>query len=188
MRQSVLISGFGGQGLMRLGKIIAQVALSEGNCVSWFPSYGAEMRGGTAHCYVKISEKPIASPLVVYPDIAILLNQPSLGKFRDRLCQETLTIINADLIDQPADSGVCRQCLSVKLNTIAIECGDLKVINSVVLGMLSALKEEEFRQDTIESVLRTMFAERYILDINLQGLYRGRQVMLEQTTAMRKNI
>jgi 2-oxoglutarate ferredoxin oxidoreductase subunit gamma len=179
MKQSVLISGFGGQGLMRLGKIIAQVALLEGNFVSWFPSYGAEMRGGTAHCYVKISHSPIASPLVVNPDIAILLNQPSIDKFKNRLLKGALLIVNSDLTNEPLALGDGIQCISVKLNAIAIECGDLKVANSVVLGMLSALKKHEFREETLAKVLRDTFTEKTIQDINLKGLYRGRQIMLD---------
>ncbi len=177
MKQSVLISGFGGQGLMRLGKIIAQVALLEGNFVSWFPSYGAEMRGGTAYCYVKISESPIASPLVVNPDIAILLNQPSIDKFKDRLIKGALLIVNSNLINEPVVLSDDVQCVSVALNATAIECGSLKVINSVVLGILSALKKREFREETIAKVLKETFTEKIIQDINLKGLHKGRQIM-----------
>ncbi|MDD3297051.1 MAG: 2-oxoacid:acceptor oxidoreductase family protein, partial [Candidatus Omnitrophica bacterium] len=97
MEKEILISGFGGQGLMSLGKIIARAALKSNKHTIWFPSYGAEMRGGTAHCFVKISDKPIASPFIVYPDIAIILNQPSLDKFR-KVIKKGILVTNKDLI------------------------------------------------------------------------------------------
>jgi 2-oxoglutarate ferredoxin oxidoreductase subunit gamma len=188
MKQSVLISGFGGQGLMRLGKIIAEVGLREGNFVSWFPSYGAEMRGGTAHCFVKISETPIASPLVVHPDIAMLLNQPSFNKFKNRLRKGSLLITNSNLMKETVSPVKGVESVSFNLNAMAIECGSLKVLNSIVLGMLSALKEEEFRQETIADVLKETFAEKNIQDINLRGLNRGRSAMLDLIALNRRKL
>ncbi len=94
----ILISGFGGQGLLSLGKVLAKAALNEGKYTTWFPSYGAEMRGGTAHCFVKISDSPIASPFIDYPNIAMIFNQPSLDKFKNKLKQANPLILNSDLI------------------------------------------------------------------------------------------
>ena len=78
MKVDFLISGFGGQGIMSLGRVLARVAVWEEKHTVFFPSYGAEMRGGTAHCFVKISTNPIASPFIEYPDVAIIFIQPSL--------------------------------------------------------------------------------------------------------------
>src|SRR6056297_2781993 len=98
MKIQILISGFGGQGMMKLGKILAEIALLQNKHTSWFPSYGAEMRGGTAHCFVKISDRHISSPFIDSPDIAVIFNQPSLARFKKSFNHKTTVILNRDLI------------------------------------------------------------------------------------------
>lgn len=174
MKTDILISGFGGQGLMLLGKIIAQAALREGKHVTWFPSYGAEMRGGTAHCYVKISEKEIASPLVDYPDVAIILNQPSFDKFKKKTAKAGLIILNTDLVRRVASADKKRY-LQLPLNTAALECGDGKVVNSIVLGILIS-KKRLFQEQTAVAVLKETFPVKAIQEVNLKGFHYGRRV------------
>jgi len=98
MSKQILVSGFGGQGILSLGKILAKAAIVEDKNATWFPSYGAEVRGCTAHCFVKISKEAIASPFVEYPDIGIILNQPSLDKYRKQFKKRCFLILNSDLI------------------------------------------------------------------------------------------
>jgi len=174
MQLDILIAGFGGQGVMSLGKIIAAAAMREGRQVSWFPSYGAEMRGGTAHCYVKISDSPIASPLADYPDIAVILNQPSFDKFKKKITKANPVILNTDLV-RSAASFNNKQCVRVPLNTAALDCGDSKVVNSIVLGILMALKQL-FREQTVISVLKETFPVRHIQEVNLKGFYYGKKI------------
>ena len=176
METKILISGFGGQGLMRLGKILAKAALSENKHTSWFPSYGAEMRGGTAHCFVKISDSPIASPFIDYPDIAVILNQPSLNKFKKRLRRKSLLILNSDLTSSSFYSKDVK-IISLPLNKIALECGNTKVVNIIALGALLALKKNFLKKQTIIKVLKETFNQKDILDANLKGFHRGIEVV-----------
>src|SRR3989338_6902731 len=118
MKNEILISGSGGQGLMRLGKILAQAAVLEGKFTVFFPSYGPEMRGGTAHCFVKISDREIASPFVEFADTAIIFNQPSLVKFRARIRKEALVILNSDLISK-SEAEITGKVISLPLNKMA---------------------------------------------------------------------
>jgi len=172
MKISILISGFGGQGSMSLGKFLARAALKEQKHTTWFPSYGAEMRGGTAHCFVKISDLPIASPFVDSPDLAIILNQPSLEKFKNKIKQKTLLIFNSNLIARDfIPKGV--KNIGLPLNEIALDCGDIRVANAVILGILVFLMPDIFKKSTIISGLKEAFADKSILDKNLKAFAKG---------------
>lgn len=173
METQILISGFGGQGLMSLGKLLAKAALKEGKYTTWFPSYGAEMRGGTAHCFVKISDSPIASPLVEYPNVAIILNQPSLEKFKKRLRKGSLLILNADLINGESIIKDVKK-VSLSLNKMALDCGNIKVANIIALGALISLRKKIIKIETIVEVLKENFADNYTVEQNLKALYKGR--------------
>jgi 2-oxoglutarate ferredoxin oxidoreductase subunit gamma len=133
MLEEVIIAGFGGQGVMLMGRLLAYAGMLEGRKVAWMPSYGPEMRGGTANCTVIISSEEIASPIVPHPKSIIVMNTPSLDKFEPTVQKDGLIIINKSLIDQKAkrdDVGVVR----VPANDIANKLGNLKVANMVILG------------------------------------------------------
>ncbi|MGD9676256.1 MAG: 2-oxoacid:acceptor oxidoreductase family protein [Candidatus Bipolaricaulia bacterium] len=133
MERSVIIAGFGGQGVLLAGKILAQAGMDEGLEVTWLPSYGPEMRGGTANCTVVLSESPVGSPIVDDPTAVIALNRPSLDKFEGAVAQGGALLVNASLIDRK----VARTDLSahyVAINDIAREIGDARVVNMVALG------------------------------------------------------
>lgn len=159
---------------MLLGKIIAQAALREDKHVTWFPSYGAEMRGGTAHCYVKISDAEISSPLIDYPDAAIILNQPSFDKFKKKITKADLIILNTDLVHRVASVDKKRY-VQVPLNAAALECGDSKVVNSIVLGILISRKRL-FHEQTAVAVLKETFPSKPIQEVNLKGFHYGRRI------------
>ena len=175
METKILISGFGGQGMMRLGKIIAQAALMDGKQITGFPSYGAEMRGGTAHCFIKISTASIASPFIDYPDIAIILNQPSLDKFKSRLKKGSLVILNSDLINNESLNKNIRK-VSLPLNTIALDCGSIKVANIVALGVLVSVLPKFLKESLVSKALKQAFGNKNIWEQNLKAYHAGQNI------------
>jgi len=134
MKTEIICSGFGGQGALTIGKFLAKAGMGEGLNVSWLPSYGPEMRGGTANVSTVISDKPIASPLVSYPDILIALNQPSIDKFGPNIREGGLLISNTDMCPH----GTKRKDINVieaPMNQIAKEIGSMMVLNMVAIGI-----------------------------------------------------
>jgi len=137
MREDIFIAGFGGQGVILAGKIICLAAMEEGRFVSHIPSYGAEVRGGTANCSVVVSDEPIASPLVPQPTVCIVLNTPSLLKFQGIVRKGGLLLWNKSLIDmEPEERGV--ELLAVHANELAEKAGSYRAANMVALGALLA--------------------------------------------------
>jgi len=162
---------------MSLGKILAKAAMEEAKYTAFFPSYGAEMRGGTAHCFTKISDNPIASPFIEYPNIAIILNQPSLDKFKNKLKKGSFLILNSDLInDESCPQGVKK--ISLPLNKIALECGDKRTANIIALGAFFSLMPDIFKEETIIKVLKETFKQENILNQNLEAFNRGKNYEL----------
>jgi len=172
MVTQILISGFGGQGMISLGKILAKSALLEGRFITGFPSYGAEMRGGTAHCFIKISDSYIASPIIDSIDIAVILNQPSLDKFKGKLKKGNTLILNSDLItDDSSSTGIKK--ISLSLNKIALSCGNIKVANIVALGAIIASFQKFLKKETIIKVLKQTFTDKSVLEQNLKAFSKG---------------
>ncbi|MFA4993162.1 MAG: 2-oxoacid:acceptor oxidoreductase family protein [Candidatus Omnitrophota bacterium] len=132
MIERIIIAGAGGQGIMLMGKLLAEAAMREGKFVTWLPAYGAEVRGGTAHCMVTISDAEINSPLISEADSLIVMNYPSLTRFGNRLKDKGLLIINSSL------AGECPDSLSLPFTDIALELGNVKVANVIVLGCFIA--------------------------------------------------
>jgi Pyruvate:ferredoxin oxidoreductase and related 2-oxoacid:ferredoxin oxidoreductases, gamma subunit len=138
---NILISGFGGQGILFSGKVIAYAGLNEGREVSWLPSYGPEMRGGTANCSVCLSKEPIGSPLVVAPDVLVVMNLPSLDKFIDSVVPGGLVLIDSSIVTKK----VTRKDVNVvyiEATKIAEENGLKGMANMVITGRL--FKESKF--------------------------------------------
>jgi len=178
MKVEILISGFGGQGIMSLGKFLAKAALSEGKQVTYFPSYGAEMRGGTAHCCVKISDSPIASPFEDHPDVALIFNQPSLDKFKKKLKKGGILILNSDFMNSKFSFDNIRgACLP--LSKTAFECGNIKVANIVGLGALLSLDPSIFKKETLVKGLKGTFKNQNTLKQNLRALDMGQVLASE---------
>ena len=133
MRSEVMFAGFGGQGILFAGKVVALVGLEEGREVVWLPSYGPEMRGGTANCTVVISDQPIASPIISYPTNVVVMNRPSLEKFGPRVKAGGILIINSSLIPDTSDRTDI-EIVRVPCNQLAIETGGQQAANMVALG------------------------------------------------------
>jgi 2-oxoglutarate ferredoxin oxidoreductase subunit gamma len=128
----VLFAGFGGQGMLLAGKVLAQAAMHEGMEVSWLPSYGPEMRGGTANVMVCFSSKPIGSPLISSPRALLVMNLPSLEKFSPNVKPGGLIVINESMIDRGADREDCTE-VKVAARELATEAGTERAANFVML-------------------------------------------------------
>ena len=133
MERATILSGFGGQGLLFAGQVLANAGLIEGRHVTWLPSYGPEMRGGTASCTVIVSDRPIGSPIVDRADIVVALNPPSLGKFEHVLVPGGLLVLNDSLIEaMPNRTDI--EIVRIPCSALAREVGDERVISILALG------------------------------------------------------
>lgn len=173
MREEIIFAGFGGQGIMLMGKALSYAAMNKGKFVTWMPSYGAEVRGGTAHSMVVISDAVIASPVVKEPSVCIVMNSPSFQKFEDKVKTKGMFIINKSLIE----NGVTRNdidILEIPATDIAFELGNSRVSNMVILGALLAKKNIIPVQSLIDS-LRDVIPENHkdMLHINEEAIKKG---------------
>lgn len=130
---NVIMAGFGGQGVMLAGNLLAQAGMEAGLEVSFIPVYGAEMRGGTANCTVVLDRDPVGSPLVGHPRSLLALNEPSLRKFQPRLREDGVQVVNASLVSRDLLDGVHRT-VYIPANDIAGELGNVRMANMVALG------------------------------------------------------
>lgn len=137
MERAVVLAGFGGQGVLLAGKVLARAAMKAGLEVTWLPSYGPEMRGGTANCTVVLSDEPIGSPIVDQPDVLLAMNGPSLDRFGPRLAPGGTVIVNRSLIPQSVDRTDVRAVLLLA-NDLARELGEPRTANMVALGAVVA--------------------------------------------------
>lgn len=175
MENQIIIAGFGGQGVLLIGKMLAYAGMMEGKEVSWLPSYGPEMRGGTANCTVVISDVPVGSPVVKSPDILIVLNRPSLDKFEPFVKKDGLLIINSSLIDKKAERNDI-EVLYVPANDLAIKSGSPKAANMVALGALIG-KTNLLQIESIKETIRDTFSEKEkLINLNLKALEEGIKV------------
>ncbi len=133
MYQDVMIAGFGGQGVLLAGKLLAYAGMLEGKHVTWFPAYGAEVRGGTANCTVIISSDEIGSPVVQNPSAMLIFNEASFKKFEKRIKQAGNLFLNTSLVqERPTRTDITR--IEIKANQIAEDLGDIRIANMVMLG------------------------------------------------------
>ncbi|MEA2031294.1 MAG: 2-oxoacid:acceptor oxidoreductase family protein [candidate division Zixibacteria bacterium] len=129
----VTFAGFGGQGIMTAGQLLAYSGISEGKQVAWIPSYGPEMRGGTAYCTVVVSDKRIGSPIVTSPQCICVFNRPSFDKFGPKVKPGGIFIVNSSLIDASSDRTDFTEML-IPANKMALEAGNAKAANVLILG------------------------------------------------------
>lgn len=172
--EEVIIAGFGGQGIMLAGKLLAQTAMRAGKEVTYMPSYGAEVRGGTANCMVVIAENEIACPVVGRPDSLIVMNKASLNKFSPRLKDGGLLIINSSLIDSEPQVNDLIEILAVPADELAVELGSQKSANMVALGAYLQ-KRGYLSPDAAAEALTDVLAERHhkTLPVNIKALHKG---------------
>ena len=180
MKKEIIISGFGGQGGLAIGKNLAEAGMAEGLNVTWAPSYGPEMRGGTANCSVVLSDAPVGSPVFAHPTELIALNEPSLAKFEAGVQSGGSVFVNSDVVTDKV-SRTDLTTYYIPCAQIADEVGNPKVSNMVMLGAYigatGALKVE-----TIERMIHEMFTGKKakLVPLNLEALHRGIQCAREQ--------
>ena len=172
MQNDVIVAGFGGQGVLLIGKMLAYAGMADGKEVSWLPSYGPEMRGGTCNCTVVISDKPVGSPVVERPRAAMVLNLPSLDKFEPTVKPGGLLVINSSLINRGSSRSDLHVIL-VPANEIANELGNPRGANMVALGaFLGATHAVSL--DAVDGLIRDTFAGKpKVIEVNLASLRRG---------------
>jgi len=172
MQMEVIMSGFGGQGLMMIGKLLAYSALEEGKDVTWLPSYGPEMRGGTANCTVVISDKSIGSPLISTPAAAVVMNQPSLEKFAPVLKKDGLLVVNSSMIPVETDRPDIR-VFKIKANDIALEAGNGRSANLVMLGAFIGCDEVVSHKTVVKAIKHAFAAKKQFIDVNCKTFMKG---------------
>ena len=171
--RDILIAGFGGQGIIFAGKLLAWAGLREGKEVVFYPSYGAEMRGGTAHCTVIISDSLIPSPIVSRPQSAILMNYPALEKFLPRIRDKGPIVINTSLIEKRIGQEGVRM-VGVPANNIAEKLGNAKVANVVALGVWAHVAGAVTLESLILSLREVLSPDKgALLKVNENSLREG---------------
>lgn len=178
MERSTILAGFGGQGVLFAGHVLAEAALRDGLDVSWMPSYGPEMRGGTASCTVIVADRPIGSPVVDIADAVIALNPPSLMKYEPIVVPGGLLVINTSLIEMEPRRDDIEAC-SIPCSALARTAGDDRLIGIVALGALIARRPIVARR-TLEAALATLVGRAHpeLLAANLAALAAGRDASL----------
>lgn len=174
MLQEIILAGFGGQGVMSMGQLLAYAGLMEEKNVSWIPSYGPEMRGGTANCSVTISDEPVSSPIVAEPDTLIVLNRPSLEKFEKEIKPGGVLLINSSLIDlEPTRKDI--KVLKIPANDLANEkLGNSRVANMIILGAFVELTGAVSIESVVNALKKVLPEYRHkLIPLNRQALEMG---------------
>ncbi|UCE95673.1 MAG: 2-oxoacid:acceptor oxidoreductase family protein [Candidatus Bathyarchaeota archaeon] len=169
---NVIMAGFGGQGLMFIGKLLAYSSMKTGKRVTWIPSYGPEMRGGTANCTVVISDEEIGSPVITSPQALVVMNNPSLEVFEPRLQSSGMLFLNSSLITRRV-SRKDIEIVKIPANDIAMEIGEKRTANMVMLGAYIARTRVVSKKDIFEG-LKELFGKKIrFLDVNMRAFEDG---------------
>jgi 2-oxoglutarate ferredoxin oxidoreductase subunit gamma len=173
MQKEIMIAGFGGQGVLFAGQILAYAAMDVGKDVTWIPSYGPEMRGGTANCTVIIADEEIGSPLVKNPPLAVALNLPSFDKCEESMAPGGTLIVNQSMVDRQ-EKREDINVIFIPCNEIAEEIGSKKLMNMVAVGALLTVLSDITLKD-VEKALEAHLPARHkhLLPSNFEALRRG---------------
>ncbi|NQT33179.1 MAG: 2-oxoacid:acceptor oxidoreductase family protein [Candidatus Omnitrophica bacterium] len=175
INESIICAGFGGQGVITLGKVFAYAGMLKGFHVTWFPSYGAEVRGGTAHSMVKISSEEIASPIVKEPTAAVVMNGPSLDKFEEKIAKGGLLILNTSMVRRKASRSDI-DVVEVPLTDEAIKLGNVRVAN-MIAASIYGVKKGLFGEEIMDDVIKKMAGKREaIIPVNIKAVERGMEI------------
>lgn len=178
--QEIIIAGFGGQGVLSMGQIIAYSAMKEGKEISWMPAYGPEMRGGTANCIVIVSPDRISSPIVTTFDSGIILNQPSLDKFADKIKPGGMLLCEQSTIITPC-SRTDIEILMIPATEKAVAMGKKQIANMILLGAFLERRPIVAIKNVLQA-LREVLPERHhhLILLNEEALTIGQQLAAEQ--------
>ena len=172
MTTQILLAGFGGQGILFAGKFLAYKGLIEGKQLSWLPSYGPEMRGGTANCSVILSDEPVGSPIVSTPDVLVAMNLPSLDKYEDAVVPGGMIIVDSTLIERKVKRDDVK-VFYVPATKMAQDMEAPTLANMIITGKL--MKESGMRVDNIEDSLKKVVSAKRanLLEVNLKAINAG---------------
>jgi 2-oxoglutarate ferredoxin oxidoreductase subunit gamma len=177
MYQGIIMSGFGGQGVVSGGIMLAYAGMMDGRNVTFFPAYGAEMRGGTANCSVVVSTDPVASPVVGNPDSILVMNEPSLARFEPSLKQDGLLFLNTSLVvSKPSRADVT--VIEIPASDTAQELGNIKAANMVMLGAY-AKKTGAIKIETLKDSIKKVYARATdkMIEMNKKAIDRGAAIV-----------
>jgi len=180
MQTEIMIAGFGGQGILFAGQVLAYTAMDEGKVVTWIPSYGPEMRGGTANCTVIIADEEIGSPTVLNPQAALVFNLPSFDKYEPLVVAGGVLVANASLVNRSVQR-IDIKAVMIPANEMAEALGDRRLTNMVMLGaMLGILPVLPI--EAVEKALSEHLPERHrrLLPINFKALHQGAEFAQRQ--------
>ncbi len=183
MQRSTIFAGFGGQGILFAGKVLAEAAVLEGREVIWIPSYGPEMRGGTASCTVIIADRPIGSPIVDRADHAVVLNPPSMAKYEPLVARGGLLVVNTTLIEaEPRRTDV--EVLPVPCTLLARRAGDDKMVSIVALGALIG-RRGFVERESVHGALSRLLGSRHpeMVELDVAAFDAGYEAGLEPVVA-----
>ncbi len=165
----MIFSGSGGQGLMFIGKMLAKLAIDEYPYVTFLPTYGAEVRSGTSYCNIKLSDEPIATPVVDFPDVMVLMNQPSADRFLPRLRVGKIAFVNSSMA-----SAACDGVIEIPANQIALDLGDVQAANVVMFGAMLGRERLIDRDKALDAVKESSLrkGEQYV-ELNRKAFEKG---------------
>ena len=172
MIRRTIFAGFGGQGVLLMGYVLSHGAMHKGLNVTYFPAYGAEMRGGTANCTITLSDKKIASPVASNPDILVAMNFPSLEKFESTVAKQGLVFLNASLISESL-SREDVEVLRIPTAELAKEVGSDRVINMVMIGAFCAKTGLLTMEEAFKGMEAALKGKERFFDLNRKGIERG---------------
>jgi len=178
MTERVIIAGFGGQGVMLIGKLLARVAMHEGKEVTFFPTYGTEVRGGTANCHVIVSDEEIFSPLIEKADSLIIMNQASYDKFKGNIHRRSTIFINSSMVEP--DDSLNARTIEIPATEIAGSLGEVRVANMVMMGAYNSAKRI-VGEETLLSELRASLKQKNpkLMEINERAFAEGKKILLQ---------
>ncbi len=179
MRYDVFIAGFGGQGVLMAGNLLSYAAIHEGKNVSFFPAYGVEKRGGSAMCTIVFADGDTGSPVVGNPSVSVVLNQLSFDKYAGKVRQGGVCIVNSTLVECDGIELPGIEVVKVPMNQIAIDLGDVRMVNMVACGAYAA-KSGALCQKSLEEALKKTLPERNhgLIPANVRAIKAGADVVL----------
>jgi 2-oxoglutarate ferredoxin oxidoreductase subunit gamma len=178
--EDIVMAGFGGQGLMFIGKLLAYSAMKEDRHVTWIPSYGPEMRGGTANCTVVVSSEEIGSPVTSHPRSMIVMNNPSMEAFEPKIQKDGLLLLSSSMVNSPITRSDIKT-LAVPASELAVSAGNEKAANMVMLGAYIALSKVVSKESIIEG-LKELFGKKMdLFETNIHAFEEGMKFAVQQT-------
>lgn len=173
MNHEMVFAGFGGQGVMMIGKMVTFAAMKDGKNVSWFPSYGPEMRGGTANCTVVVSDEEVGSPIVTDPTVVVAMNGPSFDRYEKDVRPGGLMLYNASMVDRkPSRTDI--SYVGVPAAEVANEVGNARVANIIIYGALA--KRLPFAESSFVAAMEDALHKPELMPLNMKAFKRGMEI------------